>query len=358
MESKNNEDPKMSLYNAPQSHELYIPIQMEEEEEKINTSNTQIKQEEKQNQNTTSADLNASAITNYSSNSKNSKKSEESKIIEPPIKPNTDYLYNLEYFDEMYENFLLDEKNYKLKINPKYMEEVQNNINEEMRAILVDWLIEIHNRFPFRRKTLFQTIYILDLYLSKKAIQRNNFQLLGIACLLIASKVNEIYYPKLEKFVDSTDGAYTIQELLNMEIDVMQTLNFDIFSPTPEDFYDVISKTFEFTRKQHLLGSYLLDSSLIIYSLLKFQPSVIAVSCAYIVMKFFGINGYKGLYSSTFTKISTKKERENIIKNCAREICFFIKKLSSSNTLKSTKEKYSLNEFGNVAELMDAKKTK
>ena len=58
MESKNNEDPKMSLYNAPQSHELYIPIQMEEEEEKINTSNTQIKQEEKQNQNTTSADLN------------------------------------------------------------------------------------------------------------------------------------------------------------------------------------------------------------------------------------------------------------------------------------------------------------
>lgn len=343
----NKEDQKMNLDKDQENHELSIPIHMDEEEEEINTDKPQKKKEK--NKNATSADLNISNIANYSNNSKKSNKSEESKIIYPPQEPNTDYLFNLEYFDEMYENFLLDEKN--SKINPRYMEAIQGDINENMRAILVDWLIEVHYQYNFKRKTLFQAIYILDLYLSKKTIERIKFQLLGIACLLIASKVNEIDYPRLGEFVHITDDAYTIQELLNVEIDVMQTLNFEIFFPTAEDFYGIISKTYDFTKKQYFLGEYLLDTSLIDYNLLKFQPSVISASCSYIVMKFFGIKEYKSLYSSIYTKMDCKKKREKAIKDCAKEICLLIKQLYSSASFRFVKKKYSLLEFGNVSEL-------
>ena len=346
---KDNENQKMDIDDeTPQNQDQNIPMEKDEEEEElINTGKSKDNQDKSKIQKTPSAELNASMSTNYSTNSKNSNKSFK--------KPNIDYLFNLEYFDEMYANLLCDEKNLKLKINPNYMESLKPEINEKMREILVDWLIEVHHRLRFKRKTLFQTIYIIDLYLSYKTIERRQFQLLGVASLLISSKLNEISWPKAKVYVDFTDNAYTLQELLNMEINIMQLLNFDVLIPTAEEFYGIISKTYEFTRVQHFLGEYLLDSSLIDYKLLKFKPSIIGLSCAYIVMKFFRIKGYKYLYSFIFSLEQSGDNLKKTIKQSAKELCQFIKELSSQNFLKSIISKYFSEEFGNVVELMAKK---
>ncbi|KAL8090112.1 hypothetical protein AgCh_039548 [Apium graveolens] len=49
----------------------------------------------------------------------------------------------------------------------------QPEINENMRAILVDWLIEFHNKFDLMPKTLYLTIDIIDRYLIMKKVARN-----------------------------------------------------------------------------------------------------------------------------------------------------------------------------------------
>ena len=43
----------------------------------------------------------------------------------------------------------------------------QTEINDKMRAILVDWLIEVHSKFKLRKETLFITINIIDRFLEK-----------------------------------------------------------------------------------------------------------------------------------------------------------------------------------------------
>jgi hypothetical protein len=48
----------------------------------------------------------------------------------------------------------------------------QNDINEKMRAILVDWLIEVHYKFKLLPETLFLTINLIDRYLDKEVIHR------------------------------------------------------------------------------------------------------------------------------------------------------------------------------------------
>ena len=68
-------------------------------------------------------------------------------------------------------------------------------------------------------------------------------------------------------------------------------------------------------------------------------------------MKFFGLNGYKYLYSS---KIISGNSTENTIKECARDLCFLVKNLSNSN-LRAAKTKYSSEEFYNVASICDEK---
>ena len=70
-----------------------------------------------------------------------------------------------EYLNEIYSNLLLDEQELQFKPKLGYMND-QNDINEQMRAILIDWLIEVHYRFRLKSETLFQTVWIIDTYLS------------------------------------------------------------------------------------------------------------------------------------------------------------------------------------------------
>lgn len=44
----------------------------------------------------------------------------------------------------------------------------QPEINEKMRAILIDWLIQVHLRFGLLAETLYLTVTIIDRYLSVK----------------------------------------------------------------------------------------------------------------------------------------------------------------------------------------------
>ena len=49
----------------------------------------------------------------------------------------------------------------------------QNDINEKMRAILIDWLIEVHLKFKLLPETLFLTVNMIDRYLEKAVIPRS-----------------------------------------------------------------------------------------------------------------------------------------------------------------------------------------
>eukprot|EP01084_Bolivina_argentea_P002092 3851_1 len=69
----------------------------------------------------------------------------------------------------------------------------QCDLNESMRSILLNWLLNVHRRFKLSDTTLFLGIYILDAYLSKVRIRRDELQLIGCAAMWIASKYHEIY---------------------------------------------------------------------------------------------------------------------------------------------------------------------
>merc|ERR1712193_167693 len=54
--------------------------------------------------------------------------------------------------------------------------------------------------------------------------------------MLLASKHEEIYPPEIKDFVHVTDKAYTKQEILNMEVSALNTLGFQLTSPSPLAF--------------------------------------------------------------------------------------------------------------------------
>lgn len=86
-----------------------------------------------------------------------------------------------------------------------------------MRAILVDWLIDVHAKFKLLPETIYLTVNMIDRYLSKKNVSRSKLQLLGVTSLMIAAKYEEVYPPTIKDYVYITDNAYVKDEVLSME---------------------------------------------------------------------------------------------------------------------------------------------
>ena len=114
------------------------------------------------------------------------------------------------YVQEMYEHFRSKETS--TSVRPVYMED-QQYINERMRSILVDWLVEVHLKFKLVPETLYLTVNIIDRYLAKTEVSRPKLQLVGVTALLIASKYEEIYPPELRDLVYICDRAYSEREV-------------------------------------------------------------------------------------------------------------------------------------------------
>ena len=57
--------------------------------------------------------------------------------------------------------------------------------------------------------TLFLAVSYIDRYLSTHPVMRSRLQLVGVTCLLLAAKYEEIYAPNIEEFCYITDNTYS-----------------------------------------------------------------------------------------------------------------------------------------------------
>ena len=258
-----------------------------------------------------------------------------------------------EYINIIYYNLLKEEKRgIKPMQDYTYMSR-QKEINNKMRSILVDWIIDVHFKFGFTDETLFMTISIIDRYLSISQISRTNFQLLGITALMIACKHEEIDLPKIEDFIYITDNAYVKDEVIKMEEEVLIKLNFSFLYPSPIKFFEYLSLHFNFSKKHHMMGKYLMESFLLEIKNTKYKPSIISCACAYIVMKFFKMENYHESYNKKFYVLDETVERysEHNIKECAKDICLFVDNINKTN-YQACLKKYSKPEQEKVALLI------
>ena len=263
-----------------------------------------------------------------------------------------------DYLNIIYYNLLQEES---IELDPKpthtYMRN-QKEINDQMRSILVDWIIDVHHKFGFTDETLFMTILIIDRYCSIEQVTRIKYQCLGITALMIACKHEEINVPKVEDFIYITDNAYTKEEVFKMENDVLSKLNFSLLYPSPIKFYEYLSLHFNFSKKYHMLGKYLMESFLLDLKYIKYKPSIISCACTYIVMKFFKMSNYRQSYDKKFYLVD-----ENVntigngfgVKDCAQDICVFVDNINNTNLL-SCQKKYTKAEFESVSTLISNNK--
>lgn len=155
----------------------------------------------------------------------------------------------------------------------------QPSLNPEMRAILVDWLVEVQENFELYHETLYLAVKMTDHYLSKAPIHKEMLQLVGSTTMLIASKFEERRPPCVDDFLYICDDAYQREELISMEASVLQTLSFDINIPIPYRFLRRYAKCVSASMDTLTLARYYCELSLMEMDLMPVRGSLLASAC-------------------------------------------------------------------------------
>lgn len=136
----------------------------------------------------------------------------------PPVRHTPIPILSFADCDEVWQNMIYKEEA-TLKCRDPLVFGNRTSYLPRMRAILLDWIMEVCEVYHLRRVTYHLAVDYLDRYLSiRPGVPKTQLQLLGVSCLFIASKLEEIYPPKLSEFSYVCDGACTDEQILSCEI--------------------------------------------------------------------------------------------------------------------------------------------
>lgn len=227
--------------------------------------------------------------------------------------------------------------------DPFYLDRVQPDMNSNMRAILIEWLVEVADEYTLLSDTLFQSVNYLDRYLSKVPVHRSKLQLVGIACMWIASKYEEEYSPSARQFCEITENTYTVKQLLEMEREVLRQLNYECTVPTTKIFLRRCLQVCDAGEDLHYTASYIAELSLLDHHMLRFLPSMIAAAAVLITRKLLHLSEW----SPTLAYYSGYHPAD--LYPCAKALLAFLERVSSNSLYPATYNKYSRECYGRVA---------
>lgn len=197
----------------------------------------------------------------------------------------TDICMVTEYTDEIFDHLYRRERETLPTHN--YLEDPDSayHLRPSMRAILVDWLVEVHEKFQCYPETLFLTINVMDRFLAKNKVTLSKLQLLAVTSLFIAAKFEEVTLPKLSDYAYITDGAASKHDIKSAEMFMLTSLSFDIAWPNPMNFLRRISKADSYDFQTRSIGKFLLEYTMCCHKFINVKPSVMSAMSMFIARR-------------------------------------------------------------------------
>lgn len=229
---------------------------------------------------------------------------EKTLCLDPQKRPSTDEILNHPFFKEfhrpdhiksrvsiskiseidnkiLYEIWEMHRKNENLlKAKSGYMQK-QSTVNETMRSILIDWLVDVSVHFELQNETLHLAVSYLDRVLSETNLDKSKLQLLGVTCMKIADVFNEKskeYYRQenAKEYAYITAEEYTETELLMMEKNILSQMKFRLLSPTTIHFLKIYYQILNIDPITQILCNFLADIILLNYESINYMPSLLS----------------------------------------------------------------------------------
>lgn len=167
-----------------------------------------------------------------------------------------------------------------------YLERLRNgDLDIGARDEILDWIAKVHSQFNFGPMCAYLAVNYLDRFLSAYDLPKEKawmMQLLGVACLSIAAKMEETDVP-LSLDLQGGDAKFVFEAktIQRMELLVLTTLKWRMQAITPFSYIDYFIKKINNDQISSINKSVeLILSTLKGIHFLEFKPSVIAAAVA------------------------------------------------------------------------------
>jgi len=103
-----------------------------------------------------------------------------------------------------------------------------SSVAASKRAGLMDWMVEVASYLTISDVTLHLAVSLADRVLAVLELEEGELQLLALACVGLASKVEEDFVPSPALLLPLLGGMFAMKDLARMERTVLNALNFNI----------------------------------------------------------------------------------------------------------------------------------
>jgi cyclin B len=238
-------------------------------------------------------------------------------------------------------------KGYMKKAAKKETSDGKKLVNHKMRAIVVDWMIELHQRFrpSLQPAALYLAINIFDRFLASGHMKEcYRLQVVGAACLLVAAKIEEIYPPKVRELKKMVDGA-TAPEICTAERAILKALKFQVSVPTVFHFMKRYLKAAEADLQLKALTMFIVEVALHDVEMVEEKPSLLVSSAIHL-----GLKMLKRTPWSPTLQAETKYGPDDF-QACESHLVPLLKVVPSEDTLYAVSTKFSSSKYLEVAKI-------
>ena len=159
----------------------------------------------------------------------------------------------------------------------------QKEITSRKRRILLNWLVEVMGEYKLGLNSYLRAQNIIDRYCSKKIVDQKDYQLVGIASLWIAEKIEVICPIGHRELLYISANIYTPQQLVDMEKSILSAIELDTMFPISTSFLSLYSGLVGLKEDQISEVKFLLLYTTYCLELFAYHPSIRCISASLIV---------------------------------------------------------------------------
>ena len=258
--------------------------------------------------------------------------------------------YTTDIIKYIIENESLNILNYD-KINLFELQD-NNDINEVKRKNIIELLIYYNYKWKLNPDSIYLAINIMDRYTSKIKINKNEYELIGLASFMIASKYEDIYSPNANALTYVYSFKYQPEDILDKEKEILYTLDFSVLYHSSFKFLNLF---FHFSKINNenvfYLSEFILELSLTNIKLLKYSQRKRAFASFLLAKKIFNIGSEIEKYYIQFLFSLS----ENEVKVLIKELSYILKKVVFSEERNLIAEKFKSSKYGFIVSIFENK---
>ena len=122
---------------------------------------------------------------------------------------------------------------------------IKHKITPNLRARMVDWMIEVLTNFKCDDQTYFLAVSLMDRYFKGKPDMRetSDLHMVGVTCMFVASKYEDILPLKMKMIYEKiAHKKLSIERIKTTELDILKVISYRIPMPTSIEFLKIYLK--------------------------------------------------------------------------------------------------------------------